>query len=97
MSASWLNQLLNQVAPMQPLLIPVDNMGNRTSRQQVEAMREHLDQGRALIMFPAGSVRLKPNGVRMDAGKAASCAWRRAAGHRLCPCMSAVVTRHCST
>ena len=59
------NQLLNQVAPMQPLLIPVDNMGNRTSRQQVEAMREHLDQGRALIMFPAGEVsRLKPNGVR---------------------------------
>lgn len=59
------NQLLSQVAPMQSLLIPVDNMGNRTSRQQVEAMRDHLDQGRALIIFPAGEVsRLKPNGVR---------------------------------
>jgi putative hemolysin len=59
------NQMLAHVAPMRPLLFPVDNMGSRTNRQQIEAMREHLAEGRALIVFPAGEVsRLRPQGVR---------------------------------
>jgi putative hemolysin len=59
------NQLLAQVAPMRSLLFPVDNMGNKTNRQQIEAMRTHLDTGGALIIFPAGEVsRLRPQGVR---------------------------------
>lgn len=59
------NQLLTHIAPMRSLLFPVDNLGSRTSRQQIEAMREHLDGGGAMIIFPAGEVsRLRPQGVR---------------------------------
>lgn len=59
------NQLLSAVQPLHNLLIPVDNLGARTSRQQIETMRAHLDGGGAMIIFPAGEVsRLRPSGVR---------------------------------
>ena len=59
------NQLLSSVTPLHSLLIPVDNLGARTSRQQIETMRQHLEQGGAMIIFPAGEVsRLRPQGVR---------------------------------
>ncbi|MGY6037614.1 lysophospholipid acyltransferase family protein [Aeromonas sp. AE23HZ002T15] len=59
------NRLLAQIAPLRPLLLPVDNLGGKTDRQAILAMGEHLAQGGALIIFPAGEVsRLGPKGVK---------------------------------
>ena len=59
------NQLLAQIAPLRPLLLPVDNLGGKTDRRAILAMGEHLAQEGALIIFPAGEVsRLGPKGVK---------------------------------
>lgn len=59
------NQLLSHVEPMQSLLLPVDNLNHKTSRQQITALQEHLAADGALLMFPAGEVsRLRPQGIR---------------------------------
>ena len=60
------NQLLSSLKPLQDLFIGVDNMGaNRASRHQIEAIQAHLNQGGALIVFPAGEVsRLSIAGIR---------------------------------
>lgn len=59
------NRLLAQIAPLRPLLLPVDNLGGKTDRQAILAMGEHLARDGALIIFPAGEVsRLGPKGVK---------------------------------
>lgn len=59
------NQLLSSIAPLGPLLLPVNNMQGGTERKRLDAINEHLNQEGALILFPAGEVsRLRPNGVR---------------------------------
>ena len=60
------NRLLSSLKPLQDLFIPVDNMGaGRASRRQIEAIRTHLKQNGALIIFPASEVsRLGFAGVR---------------------------------
>ncbi len=59
------NQFLNYIEPLKSLFITVDNINNRTNRQQVEAMQQHLDNRGALIVFPAGEVsRLSSKGIR---------------------------------
>lgn len=50
------NQLLMHIEQLQPFALPVDNMSNQTSRQQLRAIQSHLANGGALIMFPAGEV-----------------------------------------
>ena len=50
---------------LQPFALPVDNMSNQTSRQQLRAIQSHLTSGGALIMFPAGEVsRWRLSGIR---------------------------------
>lgn len=59
------NRLLSQVTSLNNLMIPVDNMGNRTGREQVARMQQHLENQGVLILFPAGEVsRLSSKGVR---------------------------------
>ena len=59
------NQLLTHVEPMQSLLLPVDNLNHKTSRQQITTLQDHLAAEGALLIFPAGEVsRLRPQGVR---------------------------------
>lgn len=59
------NQFLSYIEPLSSLFIPVDNMNNRTSRQQIATMQQHLDNQGALIVFPAGEVsRLTRKGIR---------------------------------
>jgi putative hemolysin len=59
------NELLSAVKPLESLLLPVDNMTGRTGRGQLKAIREHLDNEGAVIMFPAGEVsRASPKGIR---------------------------------
>ena len=59
------NELLYTLKPLHNLLLPVDNMGGNTSRQNLTDIRNHLNNEGALIIFPAGEVsRLSPQGVR---------------------------------
>lgn len=59
------NQLLAGLAPLRPLLLPVDNLGGKTDRRAILAMGEHLAREGALIIFPAGEVsRLGPKGIK---------------------------------
>ncbi|HDX8366673.1 TPA: lysophospholipid acyltransferase family protein [Aeromonas dhakensis] len=59
------NQLLAQLTPLRPLLLPVDNLGGKTDRRAILAMGEHLASEGALVIFPAGEVsRLGPKGVK---------------------------------
>ncbi|MCB5227071.1 lysophospholipid acyltransferase family protein [Alishewanella sp. 16-MA] len=59
------NQLLMSLAPMQNLLLPVNNLNGGTERHKLEAIQQHLAAAGALIIFPAGEVsRLRPQGVR---------------------------------
>ncbi len=50
------NELLMHVKRLQPFALPVDNMSNKTSREQLRAIQSHLASGGALIIFPAGEV-----------------------------------------
>lgn len=59
------NELLFTIKPLHSLLLPVDNMGGNTTRQNLTAIREHLDKEGAIIIFPAGEVsRFGPQGIR---------------------------------
>lgn len=59
------NDLLLNLEPMRPLLLPVDNLNGASQKDQIKAIHEALDKEQAVIVFPAGEVsRLRPNGVR---------------------------------
>ncbi|AEY01956.1 phospholipid/glycerol acyltransferase [Oceanimonas sp. GK1] len=59
------NQLLARIEPLSSLLLPVDALGGRTGRAQLEALQHHLAAGGVVIIFPAGEVsRLGATGVR---------------------------------
>ncbi|WP_437125102.1 lysophospholipid acyltransferase family protein [Erwinia papayae] len=59
------NRLLNCLQSLTSLMVPVDNMGNRTNRQQLAAMQDQLEHHGVLIFFPAGEVsRLGGKGVK---------------------------------
>lgn len=59
------NQLFSYLEPLDSVIMPVDNMNNRTSRKQIEAIKAHLDNQGAMIIFPAGEVsRFGARGIR---------------------------------
>ncbi|MBB3048021.1 putative hemolysin [Litorivivens lipolytica] len=59
------NELLYSLKPLRPLLLPVDNMNGNTPKQNLKNIEGHLNEGGALIIFPAGEVsRLGPTGVK---------------------------------
>ena len=59
------NSLLMEVEALHDIMLPVDNMGGKTARQNVLALREHLESDAALLIFPAGEVsRLGSKGIR---------------------------------
>ena len=59
------NELLMQVTPLHPILVPVNNMTGGTPKKNIEMMHKHLNDEGALIIFPAGEVsRISPAGVR---------------------------------
>ena len=59
------NQLLSDIGALQSLLLPVDNLDGKTSRDQVRSVYRHLDAEGIIIIFPAGEVsRLSPAGIR---------------------------------
>ncbi|MRS17040.1 GNAT family N-acetyltransferase [Enterobacteriaceae bacterium RIT691] len=50
------NRMLNHLEPLSPLFIPVDNLNGRTPKSSLTLMEQQLQQGGALIFFPAGEV-----------------------------------------
>lgn len=59
------NRLLSQIESLSSLIIPVDNMKNRTGRAPIATMQAHLENQGVLIVFPAGEVsRMTSKGVR---------------------------------
>lgn len=57
--------LLSYLEPLRNLFISVDNIGNRTNRQQIHQVMAHLNNQGALIVFPAGEVsRLTLKGIQ---------------------------------
>lgn len=59
------NRMLMMMEPLNSLMLPVDNIGKRTSRDQLQHMQQHLNNEGVLIIFPAGEVsRLSSRGVR---------------------------------
>jgi len=60
------NDLLTAIEPLQPVLLPVVAMGpNGTPRNALRAIKDHLNDEGALIIFPAGEVsRFGPRGVK---------------------------------
>ncbi|HET8553210.1 MAG TPA: GNAT family N-acyltransferase [Rhodanobacteraceae bacterium] len=58
------NDVLGMVPQLSELLLPVDVFGGGAS-SRMRAVFRALDQGQALVVFPAGEVsRMRPNGVR---------------------------------
>ena len=59
------NNMLMQITRLHPVLLPVDNMGGKTGRKHLLAIKEHLNDDSALLIFPAGEVsRFGAKGVR---------------------------------
>ncbi|MEC5319121.1 GNAT family N-acyltransferase [Brenneria populi subsp. brevivirga] len=59
------SQLLSYVEPLKNLFFSVDNFNNRTKRQQITAIQQHLGHDGAIIVFPAGEVsRISLKGIR---------------------------------
>lgn len=59
------NDVLSVVEPLRSLLLPVDNMGSRTARDNLRAIEQHLLGDGAVIIFPAGEVsRMGAMGIR---------------------------------
>lgn len=59
------NDVLAAVEPLRSLLLSVDAFGSRTTRDNLRAIEQHLQNDGALIIFPAGEVsRMGATGVR---------------------------------
>jgi len=59
------NDLLTQVEPLAPLLLPVDNLSRKGFRKSLQGIVDALDDEQAVIVFPAGEVsRARPAGIR---------------------------------
>jgi putative hemolysin len=50
------NNLLQKIEPLQRMLLPVNNTQHNTARSNIRDIYSHLQQGRSLIIFPAGEV-----------------------------------------
>lgn len=59
------NDVLYALEPLRSVLLPVDNLTNRTRKDNIRAIREWLDKEGVVIIFPAGEVsRFGPSGIR---------------------------------
>lgn len=59
------NDLLMTIKPLQKMLLPVNNMGGNTPKENLNNIFNYLNNDGAIIIFPSGEVsRLKPNGVK---------------------------------
>jgi hypothetical protein len=66
------NVMLTSLKAMQPVLLAVDNMNGKTSRDSLKKISAYLEAEGAVIMFPAGEVsRMGAQGIKDGNGTAA--------------------------
>lgn len=59
------NDWLSVMAPLNDLMIPIDNMGGGRALNALKKVRDALEQEQAVVVFPAGAVsRAGPSGVK---------------------------------
>lgn len=59
------SSILAQIEPLEPCLLPLDNLNRRGYRRSLAAIEAALDREEAVIVFPAGEVsRAGPRGIR---------------------------------
>ena len=59
------NEILMKFEPLASLMLPVDNMGGSTAKENVKAIRDYLNADGAVIIFPSGIVsRFGIKGIR---------------------------------
>lgn len=59
------NDMLYAIKPLRSLLLGVDNLGNKTRKENIKAIKTHLDNQSAVIVFPAGEVsRFSASGIK---------------------------------
>lgn len=59
------NQLLMAIEPLHDILLPVNNMGGGTPKENIQRIQKYLADEGVVIIFPAGEVsRLSPSGVK---------------------------------
>lgn len=59
------NEMLMAVSPLHELFLPVNNMGGKTKKQNLQNIQSHLQDDGVVMIFPSGEVsRLRPQGVR---------------------------------
>ncbi len=59
------NEVLYAIQPLRSLLLPVDNLSNKTRKENIKAIRRHLEGEGAIIIFPAGEVsRMRSSGIK---------------------------------
>ncbi|WP_114416182.1 lysophospholipid acyltransferase family protein [Marinospirillum perlucidum] len=69
------NELLWQLKPLRPLLLPVDNLSSKGFRQTFRQVTASLENEEAVIIFPAGEVsRMTAKGIR-------DCQWQKGFVH----------------
>ena len=64
------NSFLNQFDQLKDILIPVDNIHNKTDKNSLKKIYDALDEGQAVIIFPSGEVsRARVDGIKDTAWK----------------------------
>lgn len=59
------NDFLKSINPLESIIIDINNFKNRQSKQSIHKIYEHLNEDKALIIFPAGEVsRATPKGIK---------------------------------
>jgi putative hemolysin len=59
------NDVLAQVDPLKPILIPLDVFGKKVDKEALARIYEALDREEAVIIFPSGEVsRARPGGIK---------------------------------
>jgi len=59
------NEIMSGIKPLEGLILPVNNMQGRTSKDQLKAVYQHLENEGAVIIFPAGEVsRMSSTGIK---------------------------------
>jgi putative hemolysin len=59
------NEILSQIDQISDLLIPIDNIGEKYTKESISSIYESLESEQALIIFPSGEVsRARPTGIK---------------------------------
>lgn len=59
------NEVMGGITQLENLILPVNNMSGSSSKEQLKAVYQHLNNEGALIIFPAGQVsRMSPTGIK---------------------------------